>query len=145
MANARETSDKTIEEAIIAMNIEARLEMLERENAALRERIAQLMEPCMTAASLMPIEFRLTTHEAEVLAHLMTKQQTTKENLMNALYGLSPDGGPQAKIIDVFICKLRKKLKPFDIEIETIWGQGYLLTENSKAIIRQMTSASVAA
>jgi len=39
---------------------------------------------------------------------------------------------PELKIIDVFICKLRKKLaKACDGEqyIETIWGSGYRLRD----------------
>lgn len=50
----------------------------------------------------------------------------SKEALLNDLYGLLPDE-PEIKIIDVFICKLRKKLKPLGVEIQTVWGKGYRL------------------
>jgi two-component system cell cycle response regulator CtrA len=52
----------------------------------------------------------------------------TKEMFLNHLYGGMDE--PELKIIDVFICKLRKKLanassgKNF---IETVWGRGYAL------------------
>lgn len=39
---------------------------------------------------------------------------------------------PELKIIDVFICKLRKKLgEAIDGEnyIETVWGRGYVLRD----------------
>ncbi|YBV98388.1 helix-turn-helix domain-containing protein [Phyllobacteriaceae bacterium JZ32] len=50
----------------------------------------------------------------------------SSEQLMAALYW-ADDEEPLIKIIDVFICKLRKKLRPLDIKIETIWGRGYRL------------------
>ncbi len=56
----------------------------------------------------------------------------TKEMFLNHLYGGMDE--PEQKIIDVFICKLRKKLanasggKDY---IETIWGRGYRLREPS--------------
>lgn len=37
------------------------------------------------------------------------------------------------KIIDVFICKLRAKLRPHGLEIATIWGRGYELTPDARA------------
>jgi two-component system, cell cycle response regulator CtrA len=54
----------------------------------------------------------------------------TKEMFLNNLYGGMDE--PEIKIIDVFICKLRKKLanasdgKDY---IETVWGRGYVLRE----------------
>jgi two-component system, cell cycle response regulator CtrA len=64
----------------------------------------------------------------------------TKEMFLNHLYGGMDE--PEIKIIDVFICKLRKKLtcvsngKDY---IETIWGRGYVLREPSDHEV--MTSA----
>lgn len=54
----------------------------------------------------------------------------TKEMFLNQLYGGMDE--PEIKIIDVFICKLRKKLagasngKDY---IETVWGRGYNLRD----------------
>jgi two-component system cell cycle response regulator CtrA len=48
------------------------------------------------------------------------------------------DDEPEAKIIDVFICKLRKKLATASggqDYIETIWGWGYALREPTKQAI----------
>ena len=56
----------------------------------------------------------------------------TKEMFLNHLYGGMDE--PELKIIDVFICKLRKKLavaaqgKNF---IETVWGRGYVLRDGA--------------
>ncbi|EIZ79181.1 DNA-binding response regulator CtrA [Novosphingobium sp. Rr 2-17] len=54
----------------------------------------------------------------------------TKEMFLNHLYGGIDE--PEVKIVDVFICKLRKKLALAcggDNYIETIWGRGYALKE----------------
>ena len=54
----------------------------------------------------------------------------TKEMFLNQLYGGMDE--PEHKIIDVFICKLRKKLSLAcggDNYIETVWGRGYVLRD----------------
>jgi|SRR5580700_1939966 DNA-binding response OmpR family regulator len=48
----------------------------------------------------------------------------TKDTLMDELYQLDPNGGANPKIIDVFICSLRKKC-PWPIK--TVWGRGYII------------------
>ena len=57
----------------------------------------------------------------------------TKEMFLNHLYGGREE--PEMKIIDVFICKLRKKLAAATggyNYIETIWGRGYILRDPEK-------------
>ena len=52
----------------------------------------------------------------------------TKEMFLNHLYGGMDE--PELKIIDVFVCKLRKKLSTAtggENYIETVWGRGYVL------------------
>jgi two-component system cell cycle response regulator CtrA len=96
----------------------------------LEERVRQLEDALSPSAVLIPIEWRLTTSEARMFAHLTTKPQCSKDSLMAALYGLKPDDDePEVKIVDVFVCKMRRKLKPFGVEIVTIWGQGYGLKD----------------
>ncbi|WP_197422618.1 response regulator transcription factor, partial [Phenylobacterium sp. CCH9-H3] len=54
----------------------------------------------------------------------------TKDIFLSSLYGGMDE--PGAKIVDVFICKLRKKLAPVTDGrhvIETVWGGGYVLRE----------------
>ena len=54
----------------------------------------------------------------------------TKEMFLNHLYGGMDE--PELKIIDVFVCKLRKKLVEATGEdscIQTVWGRGYVLKD----------------
>ena len=74
----------------------------------------------------------LTGKEYQMLELLSLRKGTTqtKEMFLNHLYGGMDE--PQLKIIDVFICKLRKKLANASgghNYIETIWGRGYVLRE----------------
>jgi len=77
---------------------------------------------------------RLTEHEAAVLAKLAEKpgRVISKDQLMAAVYWAA-DEDPHVKIIDVWICKMRPRLKPLGVVIETVWGRGYrLLPSNAR-------------
>ena len=74
----------------------------------------------------------LTGKEYQMLELLSLRKGTTltKEMFLNHLYGGMDE--PELKIIDVFICKLRKKLANASQGknyIETVWGRGYVLRE----------------
>ena len=74
----------------------------------------------------------LTGKEYEMLELLSLRKGTTltKEMFLNHLYGGMDE--PELKIIDVFVCKLRKKLEDAsggESYIETVWGRGYVLKD----------------
>ena len=74
----------------------------------------------------------LTGKEYQMLEILSLRKGTslTKEALLNCLYGGMDEPAP--KIIDVFVCRLRKKLADASSGknyIETVWGRGYVLCE----------------
>ena len=74
----------------------------------------------------------LTGKEYQMLELLSLRKGTTltKEMFLNHLYGGMDE--PELKIIDVFICKLRKKLSQAtggENYIETVWGRGYVLRD----------------
>jgi len=73
---------------------------------------------------------RLTNREYAILELLAVRKEATlsKDVFLNHLYGGMEE--PEFKIIDVFICKLRKKLADAlggENYIETVWGRGYVL------------------
>jgi two-component system cell cycle response regulator CtrA len=110
----------------------ARLEALEAENQRLRDRVTQLEEVVGFSIDL-PIFLGLTTHEARLFGALLKRPVWTKEQLLFALYsGRHDDEQPEIKIIDVYVCKARKKLARWGIEIETLWGQGYRLAPDMR-------------
>ena len=82
----------------------------------------------------------LTGKEYGILELLCLRKGATltKETFLNHLYGGMDE--PEAKIIDVFICKLRKKLNAAtdgENYIETVWGRGYVLRDPEKATVEK--------
>jgi two-component system cell cycle response regulator CtrA len=74
----------------------------------------------------------VTGKEYSILELLSLRKGTTltKEMFLDHLYGGIDE--PELKIIDVFICKLRKKIAALtggDHYIETVWGRGYVLKD----------------
>ena len=79
-------------------------------------------------------EFGFTPKEARLFVILSNNpgKVFSKETLIRRLYhGQSEDEIPETKTVDVFICKMRKKL-PEDFRITTHWGEGYSFRVESK-------------
>ncbi|MBZ4022948.1 DNA-binding response regulator [Rhodobacter sp. TJ_12] len=87
----------------------------------------------------------LTGKEYQMLELLSLRKGTTltKEMFLNHLYGGMDE--PELKIIDVFICKLRKKLAEVtggENYIETVWGRGYVLRDPDQGDMDRRIAAS---
>ena len=96
--------------------------------------IAVNLEGKTVEASGVPVH--LTSKEYQILELLCLRKgmTLTKEMFLDHLYGGMDE--PEVKIIDVFICKLRKKLAKASGGqhcIETIWGRGYVLRDPPEA------------
>jgi two-component system cell cycle response regulator CtrA len=90
----------------------------------------------------------LTGKEYGILELLSLRKGTTltKEMFLNHLYGGMDE--PELKIIDVFVCKLRKKLTAAtggSNYIETVWGRGYVLRDPAPAEDTESEPQQVAA
>jgi two-component system cell cycle response regulator CtrA len=88
----------------------------------------------MVSVGGMPLN--LTRKEYEMLELLCLRQGSivTKEHFLDHLYGGMDE--PETKIIDVFICKLRKKMahsKAAESLIKTVWGRGYRIDKMEAA------------
>ena len=87
----------------------------------------------------------LTGKEYQMLELLSLRKGSTltKEMCLNHLYGGMDE--PELKIIDVFICKLRKKLAEAtggQSYIETVWGRGYVLREPSATDVPRLAASA---
>jgi two-component system, cell cycle response regulator CtrA len=120
---------------------EARAKVLDAENETLRETNRQLKQALLGAAE-PPSFFSFTKSEATIFRVLLANRAPRPEALMNALFSTDVDEAPDEKILDVWICKMRKKLKPHGIEIKTNWGECWEMPESSKEIARQLMSAA---
>src|SRR6202048_3755123 len=86
----------------------------------------------------------LTSKEYGILELLSLRKGTTltKEMFLNHLYGGIDE--PEVKIIDVFVCKLRKKLAQATggtHYIATVWGRGYVLRASAATAASQTSPA----
>ena len=105
----------------------------------LREALAQLRTiraappPDDTQTQLLIVFsqlFKLTAAQGRALAALMEHGQVSREAMHAAM---ADDGIPASNIktVSVIIGTMRKKLEPFGIEVETVWGIEFRLAEGA--------------
>ena len=103
------------------------------EIATMRQQIEELeernrqLEELLRGDEDIPAAWGLTRMEEQFYRLLDSRGTASHDSIMTHLYGADPNGGAEQKVLHVWVCKVRKKLKPFGIEIETIWGHGYRL------------------
>lgn len=125
---------------------EKRCAVLTRENDDLRERIAALEEALGLTLDAPP-DADFTPTEMKIIGLMLARGYVRKEAFMTALYAsrLDADSIPDIKIIDVLVCKIRPKLEPHGVTIETKWGDGYFIPADKKPKCRELLGLSRAA
>lgn len=115
----------------------ARLHAVVRRSRGLSQSILQLGDLELNfdskEVSVQGTVVHLTGKEYAILELLALRRGfvLTKEAFLNHLYGGMDE--PEMKIVDVFVCKLRKKLANAGVTdlIGTVWGQGYIIRESA--------------
>lgn len=87
-------------------------------------------------------EWGLTPKETIVFGVLMAREIATKDALYIALYSGQARSGPDPKVVDVFVCKLRSKVERHGVIVENRWGEGWFLSPASKARARELMAAA---
>ena len=124
---------------------EAKCERLQIENEELQESMRQLEAECLGTSMLLPLSWQLTGSEAALVACIISNPIMTKAMAMHALYAMRHDDAAALdKIVDVLVCKARKKLAAQGIKIETRWGVGYFMTEAMRQRCREEVEAEAA-
>lgn len=111
---------------------------LEQENDLLRARIVDLQGREIT---VVPRAFGLTPYETKVLLLLMESGFADDDAIMRSMWGERKYQRRQTDLVKVMICKLRRKLGPSEIAIETRHGRGYRLSADAKARVRALIEA----
>lgn len=112
-----------------------------REVIRLRDKVDELQETVRQLKDLLappfafPREWRLSNLETRVLAALLAAKgpYITRQALYVAMYDFETDA--QEKTVDVYLCKVRKKL-PW-LKFANCWGSGFGLSAGTKELIRR--------
>ena len=123
-----------------------RRELIARIQAIVRRSKGHSESKICTGKLVLKLDSRIATVEGRPL-HLTAKEYgileliclrkgtaVTREMILNHLYGGMDE--PESKIIDVFVCKLRKKLAQAtggEHYIETVWDRGYVVRDPVEA------------
>lgn len=118
------------------------ISILKRENAELQAKVDSLQSLLNFDEEWRPsIHLRLTGTEIKLLQFLMKRGRSTHEQIYDHLYA-ETDNPAEPHIVQVWICKITKKIKPLGAEIHTIWGEGYFIPPASKQILRQHSDSN---
>jgi two-component system cell cycle response regulator CtrA len=119
-----------------AVPIQTIVRPFQRPEATIRTgKLAVNLEARVVSVDDQPMHVTGTEYAILELLSLRKGTILTKEMLLDRLYhGMNE---PQLKIIDVFLCKLRKKLAQAtggNHYIETVWGRGYMLRDPADTV-----------
>jgi hypothetical protein len=87
--------------------------------------------------------FKMTRLQVSVFLALLRRPQISKDQVHAAIENtrsLAPEE-TDPKMIDVVIHHIRKKLRPFNIELKTIWGQGYTIAAAEREKVLDLLNA----
>jgi hypothetical protein len=90
-----------------------------------------------------PPSLGFTTTEQRILGMLSRRAICRAEAIFMAVWGGRPAADmPEQKIVDVFVCKIRKKLKPHGICVFTKYSEGYYLSQDGKKSLHALCEAA---
>lgn len=106
-----------------------------------RERIRQLEDLLVGKKTFhAPSALKLPPREEQILGMMMGRERMTREAIYTVLYGASHDQ-PGSNVISVYISRIRKKLEPFGVTIETSWRLGWSLSPLMKDRLRALSKS----
>lgn len=111
-----------------AVRLERQVEQLRDALGEAEERVRQLEELLAADLSHHPfvLEAGLTRMESRILGALLRADVVSRERLMVVLYGALPSP-PDDGVVNVWLCKLRRKLRPFGMGIVNRFAVGWSL------------------
>jgi hypothetical protein len=89
--------------------------------------------------------FKITNLQASLLAILILRNEVNKDTMHGIIEGRRAPGKKPTnpKMVDVVICNLRKRLRVFDLSIETLWARGYFIEPTQRKRILEMVNEYV--
>lgn len=136
---ARETfSERDIEMS----RLRQRLDELAEDNRQIRSEIGaspsvDFVRRCRRVLGLSP-------SRAKMLAILMTGKVKSRNGIWLAYCDPSKER-PDIYVIDTLLSYLRKALRPYGVTIDNVWGQGWVMDDASRALVRSLLGLEAAA
>jgi hypothetical protein len=89
--------------------------------------------------------FHVTRLQASLLAVLIVRNEVSKDTMHQIIESRRTPGKEETdpKMVDVVICHLRKRLKPFNLKINTLWACGYYMEPPQRKTILEMVNKYV--
>ena len=86
--------------------------------------------------------FKVTRLQGSLLAILINRNEVNKETMHQIIESRRAPGKDETdiKMVDVVICNLRKRLKPFNLGVTTLWGSGYAMLPAQRRQILEMVN-----
>lgn len=97
---------------------------LEAQNKRLSDQVMMLEEAVGAWDSPGFVRLGLTPKEASLMAYLVRRGSASIEQIMAAMYSDSRGDCPGQQIVQVLVCKIRRKMKPHGLRIWTSKGYG---------------------
>jgi DNA-binding response OmpR family regulator len=115
---------------------EKELILLRKQVADLEFRLQEILEREADITAALIEEYGLSPTQGELLAIIYGANGhfVSKERIIVRLYGYEASIGE--KIVDIFLCKIRKRLAPHGIEIESKYARGLRMPPASLARVR---------
>lgn len=105
----------------------------------LRHRVREL-EALLGQCDLFLSLSELTPTERAVLGILYTRRIISTSGIHTVLYGAMPaESQPEGRVVEQWICRLRKKLADRGVEIVNQHGSGYYLPPESKRALQRFS------
>lgn len=90
----------------------------------------------------LPNEFGLTPTEMQCVGAIVRRGILNQEAIFTAIYGSRPEcQQPDVKIIDVYLCRVRRKLAPKGFELKNSFSVGYYFEPRERDALKQLCAA----
>lgn len=119
---------------------------LQSELDDVESRLNDLKDAFINTENVWP-EFNLSPTQTLIFSLLMGRAYATKETIHATIDARRLDHHEEyaerdRKLIEALICKMRGRLRPFGIEIKTVWGHGYEIAGEMKSRAKAIAESS---
>lgn len=131
---------------LMALRREAELHaIIDTQTEEIRQLRRQLhIEADIAVTARCKTVFDLAPAEARVLIALLRAGRMSRGGLLSAAARPGRLDAPGEKVVDVYVHRLRQRLQPFGVRIETLWGVGFQMPKAARDVVEQLLAEPLA-